>query len=378
VVAALSRQAAVLNTNTRYLHDNILDYAERLAGYFPKPLSVVYMVCSGSEANELALRMARTVTGRRNTIVVDWGYHGNTSGLIDVSPYKFNRKGGRGQPDHVEIATLPDPYRGPFKGTGANAGIAYADSVAEKIEAIRKKTGQGPAAFIAEAISGCGGQVFFPDAYLKTAAAHVRKAGGLVIVDEVQTGFGRVGTHMWAHGPQGVVPDIVTLGKPIGNGHPMAAVITTPEIARAFANGMEFFSSFGGNPVSSAVGMAVLDVLEAEGLQEKARVTGGYLKACFEDFATRHEIIGHVRGQGLFLGVELVRDRSTLEPAAEAAGQIANLMRDDGVLISTDGPHDNVLKIKPPMAFGLAEAEIMVASLGKALAQVGQVPQKVR
>jgi 4-aminobutyrate aminotransferase-like enzyme len=378
VVAALSRQAAVLNTNTRYLHDNILDYAERLAGYFPKPLSVIYMVCSGSEANELALRMARTVTGRHNTIVVDWGYHGNTSGLIDVSPYKFNRKGGRGQPGHVEIATLPDPYRGPFKGTGANAGIAYADSVAEKIEAIRKKTGQGPAAFIAEAISGCGGQVFFPDAYLKTAAAHVRKAGGLVIVDEVQTGFGRVGTHMWAHGPQGVVPDIVTLGKPIGNGHPMAAVITTPEIARAFANGMEFFSSFGGNPVSSAVGMAVLDVLEAEGLQEKARVTGGYLKACFEDFATRHEIIGHVRGQGLFLGVELVRDRSTLEPAAEAAGQIANLMRDDGVLISTDGPHDNVLKIKPPMAFGLAEAEIMVASLGKALAQVGQVPQKVR
>lgn len=378
VVAALSRQAAVLNTNTRYLHDNILDYAERLAGYFPKPLSVVYMVCSGSEANELALRMARIVTGQRNTIVVDWGYHGNTSGLIDVSPYKFNRKGGRGQPDHVEIATLPDPYRGPFKGTGANAGIAYADSVAEKIDVIRKKTGQGPAAFIAEAISGCGGQVFFPDAYLKTAAAHVRKAGGLVIVDEVQTGFGRVGTHMWAHGPQGVVPDIVTLGKPIGNGHPMAAVITTPEIAQAFANGMEFFSSFGGNPVSAAVGMAVLDVLEAEGLQEKARITGGYLKACFEDFATRHEIIGHVRGQGLFLGVELVRDRSTLEPATEEAGQIANLMRDDGVLISTDGPHDNVLKIKPPMAFGLAEAEIMVASLGKALAQVGQVPQKVR
>ena len=370
VVEALARQAAILNTNTRYLHDTILDYAERLGAYFPKPLSVVYMVCSGSEANELALRIARTVTGRRHTITLDWGYHGNTNGLIDVSPYKFNRKGGRGKPDYVEIAELADPYRGRFKGTGANSGIAYAASVAEKVELIREKTGQGPAAFIAEAISGCGGQVFFPDAYLKTAAEHVRKAGGLVIVDEVQTGFGRVGNHMWAHGPQGVVPDIVTLGKPIGNGHPMAAVVTTPEIARAFANGMEFFSSFGGNPVSAAVGMAVLDVLEGEGLQAKARVTGEHLKDRFTEMAERHAPIGHVRGEGLFLGVELVRDRSTLEPATEEAGRIANHMREHGVLISTDGPFDNVLKIKPPMAFGLAEADILADALENALAAV--------
>ncbi len=367
VVEALSRQAAILNTNTRYLHDTILDYAERLGAYFPKPLSVVYMVCSGSEANELALRIARTVTGRRHTITLDWGYHGNTNGLIDVSPYKFNRKGGRGKPDYVEIAELADPYRGRFKGYGANSGIAYAASVAEKIEAIRDKTGHGPAAFIAEAISGCGGQVFFPDAYLRTAAEHVRRAGGLVIVDEVQTGFGRVGNHMWAHGPQGVTPDIVTLGKPIGNGHPMAAVVTTPEIAKAFANGMEFFSSFGGNPVSAAVGMAVLDVLEDEGLQEKARVTGERLKARFTEMAARHALIGHVRGEGLFLGVELVRDRSSLEPATEEAGRIANHMREHGVLISTDGPFDNVLKIKPPMAFGLAEAEILADALENAL-----------
>lgn len=367
VVEALSRQAAILNTNTRYLHDNILDYAERLAAYFPKPLSVVYLVCSGSEANELALRMACTVTGRRNTIVVDWGYHGNTSGLIDVSPYKFNRKGGRGQQDYIEIATLPDPYRGPFKGYGVEAGIAYAGSVVEKIGTIRKKTGQGPAAFIAEAISGCGGQVFFPASYLKTAAAHVRKAGGLVIVDEVQTGFGRVGSHMWAHGSQDVVPDIVTLGKPIGNGHPMAAVVTTPEIAKAFANGMEFFSSFGGNPVSAAVGMAVLDVIENEHLQSKALVTGQHLKQRLGELATRHDIIGHVRGEGLFLGVELVRDRDTLEPATEEAGKIANTMRDLGVLISTDGPYDNVLKIKPPMAFGVTEADIMVEALQEVL-----------
>ncbi|MCA3561907.1 MAG: aminotransferase class III-fold pyridoxal phosphate-dependent enzyme [Aestuariivirga sp.] len=370
VVDALARQAAILNTNTRYLHDTILDYAERLGSYFPRPLSVVYFVCSGSEANELALRMARTVTGRRATITLDWGYHGNTNGLIDVSPYKFNRKGGRGKPDYVEIAELADPYRGRVKGTGENSGIAYAASVAEKVELIRAKTGQGPAAFIAEAISGCGGQVFFPQAYLRTAAEHVRKAGGLVIVDEVQTGFGRVGNHMWAHGPQGVVPDIVTLGKPIGNGHPMAAVVTTPEIAKAFANGMEFFSSFGGNPVSAAAGMAVLDVLEQEGLQQKARITGDHLKARFHALAERYPLIGDVRGEGLFLGVELVQDRETLEPATDKANLIANDMRNHGVLISTDGPFDNVLKIKPPMAFGLAEADIMADALDAALGRI--------
>lgn len=370
VVEALARQAAILNTNTRYLHDTILDYAERLGSYFPKPLSVVYLVCSGSEANELALRMARTVTGRRATITLDWGYHGNTNGLIEVSPYKFNRKGGRGKPDHVEIAELADPYRGRFKGYGENSGIAYAASVAEKVERIHEKTGQGPAAFIAEAISGCGGQVFFPEGYLRASAEHVRKAGGLVIVDEVQTGFGRVGNHMWAHGPQGIVPDIVTLGKPIGNGHPMAAVITTPEIAKAFANGMEFFSSFGGNPVSAAVGMAVLDVLEQEGLQAKARITGDHLKQRFQALAEKYPVIGNVRGEGLFLGIELVKDRQSLEPATEEAGHIANDMRNHGVLISTDGPFDNVLKIKPPMAFGLREADIMADALEAALGRL--------
>jgi 4-aminobutyrate aminotransferase-like enzyme/Ser/Thr protein kinase RdoA (MazF antagonist)/murein DD-endopeptidase MepM/ murein hydrolase activator NlpD len=367
IVEALARQAAILNTNTRYLHDTLIDYAERLAAKFPKPLSVVYLVCSGSEANELALRMARTITGRRDVIAVDWGYHGNTQATIDVSAYKFNRKGGRGKPDHTELAALPDPYRGPFKGTSAETGRRYAGSVAEQIEAIRARTGQGPAAFIAEAISGCGGQVFFPDAYLATAAECVRDAGGLVIVDEVQTGFGRVGNHMWAHGPQGVVPDIVTLGKPIGNGHPMAAVVTTPDIAKAFANGMEFFSSFGGNPVSAAVGMAVLDVMEREQLQDKARVTGAHLKSRLQALAQRHDVIGDVRGEGLFLGVELVRDRTTLEPATQAATDIANAMREDGVLISTDGPFDNVLKIKPPLAFALTEADLLADSLSQAL-----------
>lgn len=366
VVAAIARQAGILNTNTRYLHNTLIDYAERLGRTFPAPLSVVYMVTSGSEANELALRIARTVTGRRGVVALDWGYHGHTGALIDISAYKFNRKGGRGQAEHVGIATLPDPYRGAVKGMSAETGRAYARSVAEEAARL-EAAGFAPAAMIAEAISGCGGQVFFPDGYLAEAAGEIRKAGGLMIVDEVQTGFGRVGAQFWAHQMQGVVPDIVTVGKPIGNGHPMAAVITTPEIARAFANGMEFFSSFGGNPVSAAVGMAVLDVIEGEGLQERARVTGEYLKAGISGLAASHPLIGDVRGQGLFLGVELVRDRGTLEPATAEAGRIANRMRDMGVLISTDGPYDNVLKIKPPMVFGAAEADILLEALDGAL-----------
>lgn len=370
VVEALARQAAKLNTNTRYLHDTIVEYSERLTRTFPAPLRVAFLVCSGSEANELALRIARTVTGRQHTIALDWGYHGNTNACIDVSAYKFNRKGGRGKPEHIELATLPDPYRGSIKGDSAESGRAYANDVAEKIERIRERTGQGPAAFIAEAISGCGGQVFFPYTYLKTAAEHVRKAGGLVIVDEVQTGFGRIGHHFWAHGPQDLIPDIVTLGKPIGNGHPMAAVITTPEIARAFANGMEFFSSFGGNPVSCAVGMAVLDVIEQEDLQAKALHTGAFLLNGLRELQSRYPLIGHVRGQGLFLGVELVRNHHTLEPATEEANHIVNHLRDNGVLLSTDGPYDNVLKIKPPLAFGIPEASIMIDALEQALSQI--------
>lgn len=366
VVAALSRQAGILNTNTRYLHDTLIAYAERLGATFADPLSVVYMVTSGSEANELALRIARTVTGRQGVVTLDWGYHGHTGALIEVSPYKFNRKGGAGKPDHVEIAALPDPYRGPHKGFSAATGRAYAADAGAAIGRLNA-AGYPPAAMIAEAISGCGGQVVYPDLYLAEAAARIRAAGGLMIVDEVQTGFGRVGDHLWAHHAQGVVPDIVTLGKPIGNGHPMAAVITTPEIARAFANGMEFFSSFGGNPVSAAVGMAVMDVIEAEGLQDRARLTGDHLCAGLRALAADHPLIGDVRGRGLFLGVELVRDRDTLAPATAEAGAIANAMREAGVLISTDGPVDNVLKIKPPMAFAIPEADLLLTALEDAL-----------
>ena len=354
VAGAIARQAAVLNTNTRYLHRTILDYAERLASLFPDPLEVVYLVNSGSEANELALRMARTVTGRSDVIAVDWGYHGNTQGCIDVSAYKFKRKGGAGKPPHTHLAELPDPYRGSF---GSDAA-AYAAGIADMPPS---------AAFLAESISGCGGQVVFPEGYLAEAYRLARAKGAVCIADEVQVGFGRVGTHMWAFEQQRVVPDIVTLGKPIGNGHPLGAVVTTRALADAFANGMEWFNTFGGNPVSCAAGMAVLDVIESEGLQANALHTGEHLLGRFRRLADQFECVGDVRGTGLYLGVDLVLDRSTKEPATALAGDVANALRDRGVLVSTDGPADNVLKIKPPIVFGPAEADLLADALQRVL-----------
>ena len=376
VVEALHRQAARLNTNTRYLHPNIVEYAERLLAMFPDPLSVCFFVCSGSEANELALRLARTATARRDVVVLDWAYHGNTGGLIEVSPYKFKRKGGRGRPDHVHVAELPDPYRGLHKGYSEATAVEYVSSVEACIAACRERTGAGPAAIIAESMPGCAGQIVFPDRYLAHAFDRMRQAGGVCVADEVQTGFGRVGDRMWAFQLQDATPDIVTLGKPIGNGHPMAAVITTREIADAFANGMEYFNSFGGNPVSCAVGLAVLDVIRDEGLQEKARLTGAYLAERLRELARKHPVIGDVRGRGMFIGIELVEDRETLEPAAQTADRIVNLLREDAVLLSTDGPHDNVLKFKPPLAFGRAEADVLCAKLDKALGTARRVERQ--
>ncbi len=366
VVKALSEQAATLNTNTRYLHDTIQQYAERLLKTLPDPLSVVYFVCSGSEANELALRLARTKTGRKGTVVLDWAYHGNTNGLVEISPYKFNRKGGAGCPEHVRIADIADPFRGRYKGYGEDAGKAYAAGVETAIEELQHDTGELPAAFIAESIAGVGGQIVYPEGFLKHAYSAVRDAGALCIADEVQVGFGRVGTHLWAFQQQDVVPDIVTLGKPIGNGHPMAAVVTTKEIADAFANGMEYFNSFGGNPVSCAVGMAVLDVIESEGLQSKALKTGSFLIDGLKKLQEQHSLIGDVRGTGLFVGIELIKDRDTLEPATKEANQIIQYCRDEGVLLSTDGPFENVIKMKPPMVFGQLEAKQLLDTLGKA------------
>jgi 4-aminobutyrate aminotransferase-like enzyme/Ser/Thr protein kinase RdoA (MazF antagonist) len=360
VVEAAARQMAQLNTNTRYLHEYLTGYIEGLTATLPEPLRVAFLVTSGSEANELALRLARAHTGGNQVVVVDAAYHGNTNALVEISPYKFNGPGGRGKPAHVHVVPMPDIYRGPHRGP--DAGARYAESVAD---AARQTTGL--AAFFCESALGCGGQIILPPGYMKDAFAAIRASGGVTIADEVQTGFGRAGSHFWMFETQGVVPDIVTMGKPIGNGHPMGAVVTTPEIAASFANGMEYFNTFGGNPVSCAVGLAVLDVIRHEELQQKALSTGNHLLAGLRELAARHPIIGDVRGLGLFLGFELVRDQETKEPAAAEASALVDRMKDLGVLLSTDGPFHNVIKIKPPMVFSRADADTLLDRLDVAL-----------
>jgi 4-aminobutyrate aminotransferase-like enzyme len=310
--------------------------------------------------------MARAHTGSRQTIVLDVAYHGNLSSLIDISPYKHNGPGGRGTPAHVQVLPMPDGYRGLYQGFGAEVGRQYASHADGAIAAIEGQ-GNRVGTFIAESLLGCGGQVVLPAAYLATVYDKVRAAGGVCIADEVQVGFGRVGTHFWGYETQGVVPDIVTVGKPFGNGHPLAAVVTTPEIAASFHNGMEYFNTFGGNPVSCAVGLAVLDVIEAEGLQDHARVMGDYLLRELAKLQEAHPLIGHVRGLGLFLGIELVSNRERKTPAASQAPAVVNLMKQRSVLLSTDGPDHNVIKIKPPMVFNRQNADYFLGMLDDVL-----------
>jgi 4-aminobutyrate aminotransferase-like enzyme/Ser/Thr protein kinase RdoA (MazF antagonist) len=358
---AAAGQMALLNTNTRYLHEHLAEYIERLTAMLPPSLCVAYLVSSGSEANELALRLARAHTGGDRIFVLDAAYHGNTGALVDISPYKFHGKGGAGKPAHVDIMPLPDVYRGPYGG--ADAGALYAAHVAD---AARRTSGL--AAFFVESASGCGGQVILPPGYLAASFAAVRAAGGVCVADEVQTGFGRAGTHFWMFETQDVVPDIVTMGKPIANGHPMGAVVTKREIADSFANGMEYFNTFGGNPVSCAAALAVLDVIRDEGLQENARATGDYLLAGLRGLASRYPLIGDARGRGLYLGLELVRDRDTRAPAAGEASAVVDRMKEMGVLLSTDGPLHNVIKIKPPLVFSRRDADHLLARLDHTLA----------
>jgi 4-aminobutyrate aminotransferase-like enzyme/Ser/Thr protein kinase RdoA (MazF antagonist) len=373
VVQAASAQLALLNTNTRYLHDQVNRYAERLTRLLPDPLRVCFFVNSGSEANELALRLARTHTGREDVIVLDHAYHGHTTTLIDISPYKFNGPGGSGRKPWVNVAPLPDDYRGPYRSDNANAGAKYAHHVAEIFQQARASERQ-IACFIAETLPSVGGQIVFPPGYLAEVYRHVRAAGAVCIADEVQVGFGRLGSHFWGFETQSVVPDIVVLGKPIGNGFPLAAVVTTREIALSFANGMEFFSTFGGNPVACAAGLAVLDVLEEQSLQANALRVGGYLKNRLLKLQQSHPVIGDVRGSGLFLGVDLVLDRETRVAATKQADYIVNRLRDCGVLAGTDGPHHNVLKLRPPLIFCEADADLFVSMLELVLAEDAAQP----
>lgn len=371
VVAAGRRQMGTLNTNTRYLHDHLVRYARRLTDTMPDPLSVVFFVNSGSEANDLALRIARAHTGARHTIVIDGAYHGNLSSLIDISPYKYDGSGGPGRPGTTHAVPVPDTYRGRHRlareAALADLGVRYAQYVVDLAQELA--TGEDRAVFIAESALSCGGQIFFPAGYLVEAFEAVRSSGGICIADEVQVGMGRLGSHFWGFQTQNVVPDIVTIGKPIGNGHPLGAVVTTPEIAASFATGMEYFNTFGGNPVSCAIGMAVLDVIEQEELQANAERTGAHLRSLLMQLYEQHAIIGDVRGQGLFIGIEFVRDRESLEPAAEEARYIVNRMSEKGILVSTDGPLRNVIKIKPPLVFTEYNADLLAGTLNDILSE---------
>lgn len=364
IVAAARRQSAVLNTNTRYLHEVIVRYAEELLATLPPGLEVVHFVNSGSEANELALRMARALGGNRDMLVVEVGYHGNTNACIDISSYKFDGKGGKGAPEWIHVLPIPDSYRGLYRGE--ETGEKYAGHV-DMILRQLAEAGKKPAGFIHESILSCGGQVMLPEGYLAATYQKVRAAGGVCIADEVQVGFGRVGQKFWGFELQGVVPDIVTMGKPIGNGHPLGAVVCTREVAEAFANGMEYFNTFGGNPVSCAIGREVLAVIKEESLQQHAFHMGKILREGLLELQQRHPIIGDVRGVGLFQGFELVKDREQLTPAPDQTRYLANRMRQMGILMSTDGPFHNVIKIKPPMPFHSDNVTFLLETLNRVL-----------
>jgi 4-aminobutyrate aminotransferase-like enzyme/Ser/Thr protein kinase RdoA (MazF antagonist) len=367
VVRAAREQLALLNSNTRYLHKNILQYAARLTALMPKPLQVCFFVNSGSEANELALRLARNYTRSEDVIVLEHAYHGHTNTLIDISPYKFDGPGGTGKKPWVHVAPLADDYRGLYRRGEPQIGMKYASHIGEMCEVLQAR-GRWPT-FIAETLPSVGGQIVFPQDYLAEAYHLVRNAGGVCIADEVQVGFGRLGTHFWGFETQNVVPDIAVLGKPIGNGFPLAAVITTREIAEAFNNGMEFFSTFGGNPVACAAGLAVLDVVQEESLQENALRVGKVWIAALQDLQQKYAVIGDVRGSGLFLGLDLVLSRDTREAAPLQASYVVNRLRDRGILAGTDGPHHNVIKLRPPLIFSEEDAASFCSTLQSILAE---------
>lgn len=365
LVHIAQQQMAVLNTNTRYLHENLTAFAEELLATFPPELCVCHFVNSGSEANELALRMARSCTGKQGMVAVEVGYHGNTGGTIDISSYKFDGKGGQGAPPQTAVVPMPDVYRGRYRSR-ESAGAQYAAHLEEAARRL-EEDGWGLAGFICESILSCGGQIVLPEGYLKAAYAAMRAAGGICIADEVQVGMGRVGTHFWGFEMQGVIPDIVTIGKPIGNGHPLAAVVTTRRVADAFANGMEYFNTFGGNPLSCIIGREVLRIIKDENLQQNALQTGACLREGLLDLQSQYPIIGDVRGPGLFQGIELVTDPEKRSPAEAEASYLANRMREHGLLMSTDGPDHNVLKIKPPMCFNKRDVDFVLNTLAKIL-----------
>ena len=361
VVEAIARQAARLNTNTRYLYDEVLDYAERLTATLPAGLDVAAFVNSGSEAVDLAWRMAKAHTGQGGAIVMEEAYHGWTDAVDALSP-----AGKSTLAPHVRMLMAPDSYRGPHRPDVADRAARYAADADRAIESL-STTGQRPAAFIVDP-GFCTNGILEPlPGYLSQVFDKMRAAGAVCIADEVQTGFGRVGSQMWGFGLHGATPDIVTLGKPVANGHPLGVVVTRREIMDSFMSRTSFFSTFGGNNVACAAGMAVLDVLEREQLQANAQRVGEHLKTGLRALQRKHDLIGDVRGMGLVIGVELVTDRKALTPATKETKRVLNLMRDHGVLVGYEGRYVNIVKVRPPMPFKIEHADQTVDAMDKAL-----------
>ena len=362
VVEAISRQASTLNTHTRYLHDGILDYIDRLTATMASSLDTAILTCTGSEANDIALRMAEAVTGKRGIIATDATYHGNTSLVSQLSKSNVPTVGfGLGQ--YFRFVDAPDSYRTPDLD-----GTIFAAKVSDQIAAL-EEDGTGFAALVVCPYFLNEGFPDNPDGWLKPVADLVRKAGGLLICDEVQSGFGRTGTHIWAHEKMGVVPDVVVLGKPMANGHPVGGVVAGRDIVTAFRSGYRYFNTFGGNPVSCAAAMAVLDEIEENDLVTNAKIVGDHANTRLKTLAQKYEVIGDVRGSGLIFGAELVLDRGSKVPATDFTNQIINAMRHKGIILSKLGRHKNALKIRPPMPFSIENANLLIDTLDEVLGQ---------
>ncbi|MEA1785273.1 aminotransferase class III-fold pyridoxal phosphate-dependent enzyme [Arenibacter sp. GZD96] len=371
VIQSAQSTIAKLNTNTRYIYDELLAYSEKLVAKFPATLQKVFFVNSGSAASDLAIRMALTHTAKKKIMVVEHGYHGNTKTGIEISHYKYSTSNGVGKQDYIEETALPNLFNSGYKDQ-QSAATHFIDGAISKIEENRGQI----AAFIAEPIVGCGGQVPLAEGYLQSVYKAIRAQGGVCISDEVQVGFGRLGAYFWGFEMHHVIPDMVILGKPMGNGHPIGAVVTTSEIAASFTNGVEFFSSFGGNPVSCAIGSAVLEVIEEEALQQHALAVGNYLITLLKNLQNEYSEIADIRGSGLFLGVELWDHQG--KPNTNLAAHLKNGLREKHILIGTDGPFDHVLKIKPPLSFTKANADTLVGALRALLKKEGRTTHKIR
>ncbi len=362
VVAALTAQAGVLNTHTRYLHEGILDYAQALLDTLPPELGHALFTCTGSEANDLAYRIAQTHTGGTGFIVTNLAYHGGTKVIAELSPSL-----GEGVALGANVRTVPAPDA--YRGDTARVAHDLEQAVLGAIDDMHQH-GIKPAALLVDTIFSSDGVFSDPPGFLQPAVAAIRAAGGILIADEVQAGFGRTGDQLWGFQRHGLLPEIVTMGKPMGAGHPMAGLAVQPAVVREFGRS-RYFNTFGGNPVSAAVGLAVLEVIQREGLQENARTVGDHLRRALRELMTRRELVGDVRGAGLFVGVELVRDRTTKHPATAETARIVNALREKRVLISAAGPYANILKIRPPLVFSKDNADHFVAVLDEVLADCG-------